>query len=60
MTANQGPFRFLVNHNPFYLISTLLLLYGLQIATDSGASIHEHKLAAILCGVIVLLSLIHI
>lgn len=36
MTANKGPFRFLVNHNPFYLISTLLLLYGLQIATDSG------------------------
>ena len=56
MTANQGPFRFLVNHNPFYLISTLLLLYGLQIATDSGASIHEHKLAAIFCGVIVLMA----
>ena len=56
MSANRGPLRFLVNHNPFYLISTLLLLYGLQIATDSGASIHEHTLAVILCGVIVLMA----
>ena len=54
--SNSSPLRFLVNHNPFYLISTLLLLYGLQIATDSGASIHEHKLAVILCGVIVLMA----
>lgn len=56
MCAKKGPLRFLVNHNPFYLISTLLLLYGLLIATDSGTSIHEHRLAAILCGVIVLMA----
>lgn len=56
-SPNANPLRFVVNHNPFYLISTLLLLYGLQVATDSGASIHEHKLAAILCGVIVLMAI---
>ncbi len=27
-----GVVRFLYNHNPFYLISTCLVLYGLQAA----------------------------
>ena len=35
--SKPGVVRFLYTQNPFYLIGTAILLYGLRIATDSGS-----------------------
>ena len=50
-----GIVRFLYTQNPFYLIGTAILLYGLRIATDSGDyfSSHPHVLPLILGMVMV-------
>ena len=47
-----GPLRFLYNHNPFYLISTCLVLYGLQAAfhPKPGELIDPWMLLAALSG----------
>ncbi len=51
-----GVVRFLYNHNPFYLISTCLVLYGLQAAFHSrpGEWINPWALLAALSGYTVL------
>jgi hypothetical protein len=62
MRAKPGPVRFLFTHNPFYLIGTALLLYGLQIASDSGSAFARQPLilASILAAVILAMALIAI
>lgn len=39
--SKPGVVRFLYTQNPFYLIGTAILLYGLRIATDSGSTFTE-------------------
>ena len=48
--SKPGIVKFLYTQNPFYLIGTAILLYGLRIATDSGDyfSTHPHALPLIL------------
>lgn len=50
--------RFLYNHNPFYLLSAFLVLYGLQTAFQDGGSAPDAAwmLAASLCGYTLLLA----
>ncbi|MCA9121223.1 MAG: hypothetical protein H6822_21755 [Planctomycetaceae bacterium] len=51
--------RFLYNHNPFYLLSACLVLYGLHLAFAERADIPETAwlLATSLCGYTLLLAL---
>jgi hypothetical protein len=51
-----GLFKFLYTHNPFYLIGTAVLLYGLRIATNPAASFDSQPL--FLPGVLALTMLV--
>lgn len=50
--------RFLYNHNPFYLLSACLVLYGLQSAFQDGGALPSNAwlLASTLCGYTLLLA----
>lgn len=52
-------FGLLFTQNPFYLISTGLLLYGLNVGTDSGAALATQPLimASVLLGTILVMAL---
>ena len=56
--SKPGIVKFLYTQNPFYLIGTAILLYGLRIATDSGDyfSTHPHALSLILGMVMVVMA----
>ena len=51
--------RFLYNHNPFYLLSACLVLYGLQTAFQDGGSVPENAwlLVSTLSGYTLLLAI---
>ena len=57
--SKPGIVKFLYTQNPFYLIGTAILLYGLRIATDSGDyfSTNPHALPLILGMVMVVMAL---
>ena len=51
--SKPGVVRFLYTQNPFYLIGTAILLYGLRIATDSGSCFTDQPyLLPIILGVV--------
>ena len=56
--SKPGIVKFLYTQNPFYLIGTAILLYGLRIATDSGDyfATHPHVLPMILGMVMVVMA----
>ena len=57
--SKPGIGKFLYTQNPFYLIGTAILLYGLRVATDTGSSFaaQPHLLPLVLAMVMVVMAI---